>query len=63
MEGTGGLGVRKAEPRRAGPLAIVALSLLAWSTYAYAVARVNADILAEAIQVQQWLADPFWVWS
>lgn len=39
------------------------LVLLAWSTYAYATVRVNADILAEAIQVQQWLQDPFWVWS
>lgn len=45
------------------PLAVIALSLLAWSGYAFAVVRVNADILAEAIQVQRWLADPFWVVS
>ena len=45
------------------PLAVIFVALLAWSGYAYAVVRVNADILAEAIQVQQWLADPFWVVS
>ena len=39
------------------------LALLAWSGYAYATVRVNADIVAEAIQVQQWLEQPFWVWS
>jgi hypothetical protein len=58
-----GLGAQKAEPQRTAPLAFVALALLAWSGYAYTVVRVNADILAEAIQVQQWLADPFWVVS
>ena len=58
-----GLDAQKAEPQRTAPLAFIALALLAWSGYAYAVVRVNADILAEAIQVQQWLADPFWVVS
>ena len=58
-----GLGAQKAEPQRTAPLAFIALALLAWSGYSYSVVRVNADILAEAIQVQQWLADPFWVVS
>lgn len=45
------------------PYAVIFLGLLAWSGYAYATVRVNADILAEAIQVQQWMQSPFWVWS
>lgn len=49
--------------RRNAPLVVVFVSLLAWSAYAYATVKVNADILAEAIQVQQWMAEPFWVWS
>ena len=48
---------------RALPYVVIFLGLLAWSGYAYATVRVNADILAEAIQVQQWMQDPFWVWS
>lgn len=44
-------------------LAVTVLVLLAWSIYAYATVRVNADIVAEAIQVQRWIADPWWVWS
>lgn len=47
----------------AWPLAATFAALLAWSTYAYATVRINADIVAEAIQVQRWLADPWWVWS
>ena len=42
---------------------VIFLALLAWSGYAFATVRVNADILAEAIQVQNWLSEPFWVWS
>ena len=45
------------------PIVAAFLALLAWSGYAYATVRVNADILAEAIQVQQLMTDPFWVWS
>ena len=48
---------------RALPYVVIFLALLAWSGYAYATVRVNADILAEAIQVQQWMQSPFWVWS
>lgn len=45
------------------PLAATCAVLLAWSLYAYATARINADIVAEAIQVQRWIQDPSWVWS
>lgn len=45
------------------PLAATFLVLLAWSVYAYATVRVNGDIVAEAIQVQRWMSDPWWVWS
>jgi hypothetical protein len=44
-----GSGARKADPQRIAPMAVIALALLAWSGYAFAVVRVNADILAEAI--------------
>lgn len=63
VRGAVGLGAQKVEPQRVAPLIFIAVALLVWSGYAFAVVRVNADILAEAIQVQQWLADPFWVWS
>lgn len=39
------------------------LVLFAWSGYAYATERVNGDIVAEVIQVQRWLREPFWVLS
>lgn len=56
------------EPRvkrrsRWAPNLFAFFALLMWSGYAFATARVNADILAEAIQVQIWLNSPFWVWS
>lgn len=49
--------------RQVLPLIAIFFALVAWSGYALATVRVNADILAEAIQVQKWLAEPFWVWS
>lgn len=45
------------------PLLVTGLALLAWTTYAYLTIRIDGDILAEAIQVQQWLDSPFWVLS
>lgn len=45
------------------PILITGLALLAWTTYVYLTVRIDGDILAEAIQVQQWLESPFWVLS
>lgn len=44
-------------------MAAVFLVLAAWSGLSYLVIRVDSDILAEAIQVQRWLAEPFVVLS
>lgn len=49
--------------RDLAPTLVTVLALLAWSTYAYLTVRVDSDILAEAMQVQRWLDDPFWVLS
>jgi hypothetical protein len=54
---------RQRSPQTSLPLLVTFATLLAWSLYAYATVRVNADIVAEAIQVQQWMDDPWWVWS
>lgn len=40
------------------PLAVIFGALLAWSLYAYLTVRVDSDIVAEAIAVQRWLANP-----
>lgn len=40
------------------PLAVIFGALLLWSLYAYLTVRVDSDIVAEAIAVQLWLADP-----
>lgn len=45
------------------PMLVTGLALLAWTTYAYFTVRIDGDMLAEAIQVQQWLDSPFWVLS
>jgi hypothetical protein len=45
------------------PTLITALALLLWSLFTYLTVRVDADIVAEAIQVQRWLQEPFWVLS
>ena len=44
-------------------MAIVFVVLAGWSGLSYLVIRVDSDILAEAIQVQRWLAEPFFVLS
>lgn len=50
------------DDRRSVMVAVFAV-LAAWSGISYLVIRVDSDILAEAIQVQRWLADPFFVLS
>lgn len=45
------------------PAFLAAGALLAWSLYAYLTLRIDGDMVAEMIQVQQWLRDPFWVLS
>lgn len=49
--------------RRTQVMAAVFVILLGWSGLSYLVIRVDSDILAEAIQVQRWLAEPFVVLS
>lgn len=49
--------------QRTTVMAAVFLVLAAWSGLSYLVIRVDSDILAEAIQVQRWLAEPFVVLS
>ena len=48
---------------RRAVMAAVFVILAAWSGLSYLVIRVDSDILAEAIQVQRWLADSFVVLS
>lgn len=49
--------------QRGTVMGVVFTVLLAWSGLSYLVIRVDSDILAEAIQVQRWLAEPFIVLS
>ena len=55
--------VRTRVDDRRAVMTAVFLILAAWSGLSYVVIRVDSDILAEAIQVQRWLADPFVVLS
>lgn len=45
------------------PAFVATAALLAWSFYTYLTLRIDGDMVAEMIQVQQWLRDPFWVLS
>lgn len=45
------------------PTIVTMAALLAWTVYAYLTVRVDSDILAEAMQVQRWMDEPFWVLS
>lgn len=49
--------------RQSAPVAVTFIALLAWTTYAYLTIRVDGDMVAEVIQVQQWLHAAFWVLS
>lgn len=45
------------------PVSMGVLALVLWSTYTYLTLRIDGDMVAEMIQVQQWMARPFFVLS
>ena len=60
MSGTAASGLTR---RDRWPVIVTVVGLLAWSTYAFLTVRVDADILAEGMQVLRLIDHPQWVLS